>query len=191
MAWGRAVVAILISILVLGGIGGASWMLANPESIAQAAANQSMPGLSTADEQALRKPYDDLAAGDFKGLLVKLESDADTATLMGQLEKMHALIPSGPYQSYRLQAWGVVVGPEQKKQLTGTLEFKYPDHSQGQARGICCVSCGDGDRPGRDLGDIARRIVLEGPEAPLALARVHHPRRIRIENEQRHGTDAI
>lgn len=119
MPWGRAILAVLATVFVIGGMGSLGVLGAGiwrPDFSS---------GLSAADAAAFSAPYDDVAAGRDAALIARLaESNEGT---QAEIDRIQALLPPGQPTSSRLTSFRVSTGTD-GNQLWGVREYEYPDH---------------------------------------------------------------
>lgn len=121
MPWGRAILAVLATLFVFGGMGVLAAMGAGvwrPDF-------SSTPGVSPQDVAELGGPYEDISHDRDAQVIARLaESGAGT---QAEIDRIQSLLPPGDPISSRLTAFRVTVGTAGNR-LWGIREYEYPEH---------------------------------------------------------------
>ncbi|MEZ5958303.1 MAG: hypothetical protein R3C27_13955 [Hyphomonadaceae bacterium] len=119
MPWGRAILAVLATLFVVGGMASLAVMgsgAMRPDFTA---------GLNAADRVALAAPYDAISHERDAELITSLvQSNAGT---QAEVDRIQTLLPPGEPTSSRLTTFRVRTGTD-GNQLWGIHEHEYPDH---------------------------------------------------------------
>jgi hypothetical protein len=120
MPWFRAIIALILTVLVVGSYPAViSQMLARPTSLPSA------PGISEDDRAALAAPFHELAAGQEQRLLEHTAPVLSQADWARAIHDAHAALPPGRVESMRLMNWDSALDGGR---LAGVFEILYPAH---------------------------------------------------------------
>ncbi|MCX7359088.1 MAG: hypothetical protein NT015_13220 [Alphaproteobacteria bacterium] len=121
MPWGRSILAIVTTLVVVGGMASLYVMGAGiwrPDF-------SNVPGVNPQDMAALAAPYDDVSQGRDAELAASLvESNAGT---QAEIDRIQTLLPPGAATSSRLTTFNVATGTDGNR-LWGVREYEYPGH---------------------------------------------------------------
>src|SRR5262249_13862142 len=120
---GRAILALLVSGLVLSGV----VMIAMQVNASTAPELPSAPGLSAEDRAALEAPYRYTAAGRDDELVAMLSPDTDPVAPQGKTDAIQAMLPPPADVTPRLMRWTVTTGTGGQS-LNAAHEYAYPGH---------------------------------------------------------------
>lgn len=119
MPWGRVILALLVTVVVLGGMG----------SLVAFGAGALHPDfsstLSADDSAALSAPYDDVREGRDADVIARLAGDS--ANAQAEVDRIQGFLPPGAPTSSRLTTWRANTGTEGNR-LWGIREYSYPGH---------------------------------------------------------------
>jgi hypothetical protein len=102
MPWGRVLLGLLVSALVLSGLAMVVLQMRQPASSLQLG---SPPGLSETDRAALAAPAEDLFAGRDEDIVSSLIDEVDRDAARSEVDRMQAELPRSPPRSSRLMFW--------------------------------------------------------------------------------------
>lgn len=120
MPWGRAILAVVATLFVLGGmaslaaIGSGMW---RPDF-------SNTPGVDPQDMAALSAPYDDIRLGRDGAVIARIGGEAEGA--QAEIDRIQTLLPPGEPTSSRLTAMRAQIGTGGNR-LWGVREYEYPD----------------------------------------------------------------
>jgi hypothetical protein len=123
MPWGRLLLALLMTALVVTGVGFAAAQLTGLYRIDLPSA----AGLNQADAAALSQPFTDLSTGADALLLARVSAESNRQQAAQQIDQMQALLPRGAPTSSRLLGWRVTRSSNGNF-LSGVHEYQYPEH---------------------------------------------------------------
>lgn len=121
MPWGRAILALVTIVFVVGGMaslvvmGTGAW---RPDF-------SSAPGLSAQDAAALSAPYEQASQGRDAELIASLVQSNEAT--QAEIDRIQALLPPGAPTSSRLTTFRISAGTDGGR-LWGIREYEYPDH---------------------------------------------------------------
>ncbi|MEZ5960766.1 MAG: hypothetical protein R3C30_10140 [Hyphomonadaceae bacterium] len=151
MPWGRAILAVLATLFVVGGMASLVAMGAGvwrPDFAA---------GLAAADRAALAAPYDDVSHGRDAELIASLVETNDG--IQAEIDRIQVLLPPGEPTSSRLTTFRIRAGTGGNR-LWGIHEYEYPAHV---TRVETVLYRASGDEPWKVLGfnvNVASRVEL-------------------------------
>lgn len=121
MPWGRAILAVVAVVFVLGGmgaivaLGSGAW---RPDF-------STTPGLNPQDMAALAAPYDDIRMGRDGAVIARL--GGESASAQAEIDRIQNLLPPGEPSSSRLTSMRAQIGTNGNR-LLGVREYEYPRH---------------------------------------------------------------
>lgn len=121
MPWGRAILAVLATVFVVGGMGSLVALGTGKWKPDFAGA----PGLNPQDVAALSQPYDDVSQERDAAIIARI--GAPTEQTQAEIDRIQALLPPGAPTSSRLTSFRVSTGTDGNR-LWGIREYEYPGH---------------------------------------------------------------
>lgn len=121
MPWARAILAIVTTLFVVGGMGSlvalgtGAW---KPDF-------GGAPGMNPIDIASLSQPYEDVSQGRDAAIIARI--GAPTEQTQAEIDRIQALLPPGTPTSSRLTAFRVSAGTDGNR-LWGIREYEYPGH---------------------------------------------------------------
>ncbi len=119
MPWGRAILAVLATVFVIGGmasivaLGSGAW---RPDF-------SNTPGLNPQDMTALAAPYEDIRLGRDGAVIARIGGASESA--QAEIDRIQALLPPGEPLSSRLTTMRLQAGANGNR-LWGVREYEYP-----------------------------------------------------------------
>jgi hypothetical protein len=123
MPWGRVLLGLLVSALVLSALAMVVLQMRQPATSLQLG---SPPGLSEADRAALAAPAQDLFAGRDEAIVSRLIDEVDRNAARSELNRIQAELPQTPPRSSRLMLWRSTHGAN-GQWLAATHEHDFGD----------------------------------------------------------------
>ncbi len=120
MPWGRAILAVVVTLFVIGGmgsivaLGSGAW---RPDF-------SNAPGLNAEDLAALAAPYDDIRSGRDDAVIARIGGEAEGA--QAEIDRIQTLLPPGEPTASRLTSMRAQIGTSGNR-LWGVREYEYPD----------------------------------------------------------------
>ena len=121
MPWGRAILAVVASSFVIGGIGS---IIALGSGVWRPDFSNT-PGLDPQDIETLATPYDDIRSGRDGAVIARLGGESESA--QAEIDRIQTLLPPGEPTSSRLTTMRAQAGTNDNR-LWGVREYEYPDH---------------------------------------------------------------
>lgn len=121
MPWGRGILAVVATLLVVGGMvsllvtGLVGW---RPNFV---------NAISAEDAAALSAPYDDLRAGRDADFLARTAPQIRGDDAQAEIDALQTLLPPGEPNEVRLTTWNAMFSTN-GNQLSAVHEYDYPDH---------------------------------------------------------------
>ncbi|MBL8548056.1 MAG: hypothetical protein JNL81_16470 [Hyphomonadaceae bacterium] len=124
MPWGRAILAVLATVFVVGGMAGVVAM-------GSGSMRPDFSGtISAEDAAALTAPFDDVRQGRDAAIIARLAGSGENA--QAEIDRIQGLLPPGAPTSSRLTTWRVTTWRDTSgtggANLYGVHEYQYPDH---------------------------------------------------------------
>jgi hypothetical protein len=123
MPWGRAILAVVAAILVLGGMGA----LLTGSMGAWKPDFSSAPGVNPQDVAALSEPFEDLRLGRDAALIARFSTEIPRDQAQAEMDRIQTLLPPGEPTSSRTTFMSATVGTGGNR-LAAVREYEYPDH---------------------------------------------------------------
>lgn len=123
MPWGRVLVGLLVSALVLSSLATVVLQMTRPTSVQLVAP----PGISAADRDALLAPSRDLFAGRDEAIVSRLIPEVDRNAARNELDRIQGELPTAPLRSSRMLFWRATHGGD-GQWLAATHEHDFGDH---------------------------------------------------------------
>lgn len=120
MPWGRAILAVVVTLFVIGGMGS----IVALASGAWRPDFSNAPGLNAEDMAALAAPYEDIRLGRDGAVIAQL--GGESANAQAEIDRIQSLLPPGEPTSSRLTTMRTQVGTNGNR-LWGVREYEYPD----------------------------------------------------------------
>ncbi len=121
MPWGRAILAVLATLFVIGGMGA---IVALGSGVWRPDFSNT-PGLDPQDMATLAAPYDDIRLGRDGAVIARL--GGESARAQAEIDRIQSLLPSGEPTSSRLTSMRAQAGANGNR-LWGVREYEYPDY---------------------------------------------------------------
>lgn len=121
MPWGRAILALLATLFVVGGMGS----LVALGSGAWKPDFSATPGMNPLDIASLSQPYEDVSQGRDAAIIARI--GAPNEQTQAEIDRIQALLPPGAPTSSRLTAFRASTGTDGNR-LWGIREYEYPGH---------------------------------------------------------------